>query len=120
MAISTARARLDPATFRLPVEKIRSGHYTGAYFNHAKTLLEAEDRHPRVLMQVFQRGEAVLGGIDEAIAVLRCCSGRDTDRGWQDGWPELEVRALHEADAVEPWETVLTIEGDYTLFAHLE
>ena len=30
------------------------------------------------------------------------------------------MRALHDGDAVEPWETVLTIEGDYTLFAHLE
>ena len=30
------------------------------------------------------------------------------------------MRALHDGDAVEPFETVLTIEGDYTLFAHLE
>ena len=30
------------------------------------------------------------------------------------------MRALHDGDAIEPWETVLTIEGDYTLFAHLE
>ncbi len=34
------------------------------------------------------------------------------------GW--LEVRALEEGDAIEPWETVMTIEGDYSLFAHLE
>ena len=39
---------------------------------------------------------------------------------WVAGWPELEVRALHEGDAIEPWEPVLTIEGDYALFAHLE
>jgi nicotinate phosphoribosyltransferase len=30
------------------------------------------------------------------------------------------VHALHDGDRVSPWETVLTIEGDYTLFAHLE
>jgi nicotinate phosphoribosyltransferase len=37
-----------------------------------------------------------------------------------DGFGELEVRALYEGDTVEPWETVMTIEGDYALFAHLE
>ena len=56
--------------FRLPVEKIRDGYYSDAYFNHTKTLLEADGHHPRVLMQVFQRRESILGGIDEAIAVL--------------------------------------------------
>ena len=30
------------------------------------------------------------------------------------------MRALREGDAIEPWETVLTIEGPYALFAHLE
>ena len=30
------------------------------------------------------------------------------------------MHALHDGDRLEPWETVLTIEGDYTLFAHLE
>ena len=36
------------------------------------------------------------------------------------GWDALEVRALYEGDAIAPWETVMTIEGDYALFAHLE
>jgi nicotinate phosphoribosyltransferase len=113
-------ARLDPAVFRLPVEKIREGYYTDAYFNFAKELLELEGRHPRVTMQVFQKREAVLGGIDEAVAVLRQCAGRRTAGGWRDGWDELDVRALHEGDEIEPFETVMTIEGDYALFAHLE
>ena len=30
------------------------------------------------------------------------------------------MRALREGDAIVPWETVLTIEGPYALFAHLE
>jgi nicotinate phosphoribosyltransferase len=30
------------------------------------------------------------------------------------------VQALHEADEIEPWEPVLQIDGDYSLFAHLE
>ncbi len=61
-------------------------------------------------MQVFQKRESVLGGIDEAIAVLKLC----TD------WEALEVHALHEGDEIAPMETVMTIEGDYALFAHLE
>src|SRR3954451_2102152 len=116
-----ARERLDPATFRLPVEKIRDGYYSDAYFNYTKELLEAEDRHPRVVMQVFQRKESVLGGIDEALAVLKHGAGRRTSGGrWTNGFGELEVHALHEGDAIAPWETVMTIEGDYSLFAHLE
>jgi nicotinate phosphoribosyltransferase len=104
-------ARLAPEVFELPVERIRDGYFTDAYFNHARSTLLADGRHPRVLMQVFQRKEAVLGGIDEAVAVLKLCSH---------GWSGLEVHALHDGDAIEPWETVLTIEGDYSLFAHLE
>jgi nicotinate phosphoribosyltransferase len=114
------RARLDPEVFRLPVERIRSGYYTDAYFNLTKELLEAEGRHPRVTMQVFQKHESVLGGIDEAIAVLKQCSGRSAGDGWTPGWDELDVRALHEGDAISPFEPVLQIDGDYSLFAHLE
>jgi nicotinate phosphoribosyltransferase len=106
-----ARDRLPPETFDLPVEKIRSGYYSDAYFNFAREALLADGRRPRVLMQVFQKNDAVLGGMDEAIAVLRLCSH---------DWDALEVRALYDGDAIGPWETVLTIQGDYTLFAHLE
>jgi nicotinate phosphoribosyltransferase len=105
------RSRLDPEVFRLPVEKIREGHYTDAYFNFTRQLLVETDRHPVVTVQVFQKKHGVLGGIDEAIAVLKLCS---------DDWSGLEVQALHEADAIEPWEPVLQIDGDYSLFAHLE
>jgi nicotinate phosphoribosyltransferase len=115
------RERLGSEVFRLPVERIRDGYYSDAYFNHAKALLEQEGRHPRVVMQVFQKRHSVLGGVDEAIAVLRECSGHRVQHGsWIDGWGELEVRALYEGDEISPYETVMTIEGDYALFAHLE
>jgi nicotinate phosphoribosyltransferase len=114
------RTRLDPGVFRLPVERIRNGYYTDAYFNFTKRLLEEKERHPRVTMQVFQRYPSVLGGIDEAIAVLKQCAGRGFATEWEPGWDELEVHALFEGDEVSPWETVMTIEGDYSLFAHLE
>jgi nicotinate phosphoribosyltransferase len=115
------RERLGADVFRLPVERIRDGYYSDAYFNHAKRLLEEQGRHPHVVMQVFQKERSVLGGVDEAIAVLRECSGRRApDGNWILGWDELEVRALHEGEQVAPYETVMTIEGDYSLFAHLE
>jgi nicotinate phosphoribosyltransferase len=103
--------RLPPETFDLPVEKMREGYYTDAYFNHTRDTLLQDGRHPRVVMQVFQRNRAMLGGVDEAIAILKLCS---------DDWDGLTVHALHDGDRVEPWETAMTIEGDYTLFAHLE
>ena len=79
-------ARLPPETFRLPVERMREGYYTDQYFNLTRDLLELEGHRPRVLMQVFQKQEAILGGIDEAIAVLKLCAGRHVDGGWEDGW----------------------------------
>jgi nicotinate phosphoribosyltransferase len=105
------RDRLPPEIFDLPVEKMREGYYADAYFNHARATLLQDDRHPRVAMQVFQKKSAWLGGMDEAIAILKLCSY---------DWDELTVHALHDGDRIEPWETVMTIEGDYTLFAHLE
>jgi nicotinate phosphoribosyltransferase len=111
MARTETGTRLPPAIFDLPVEKMRAGWYTDAYFNHARDTLLADGRHPRVVMQVFQKEHAWLGGMDEAIAILKLCA-REYDG--------LEVRALYDGDRIEPWETVMTIEGDYTSFAHLE
>ena len=105
------RARLDPTIFDLPVEKMRDGYYSDAYFNHTRSALLYDGRRPRVVMQVFQRKQAMLGGLDEAVAILELCS---------DDWAGLTVHALRDGDRVDPWETVMTIEGDYTTFAHLE
>jgi nicotinate phosphoribosyltransferase len=105
------KRRLPPEIFDLPVEKMRAGYYTDAYFNHARSTLLDDGRRPRVVMQVFQKSQAYLGGMDEAIAVLKLCSL---------DWEALTVHALYDGDRIEPYETVMTIEGDYTLFAHLE
>jgi nicotinate phosphoribosyltransferase len=107
----TTRNRLDPEVFDLPVEKMRAGYYTDAYFNYSRATLIADGRRPRVVMQVFQKNHAYLGGMDEALAILKLCS---------DDWDALTVHALYDGDPIEPYETLLTIEGDYTLFAHLE
>jgi nicotinate phosphoribosyltransferase len=119
--VTVVQQRLEPAVFRLPLERIRDGYYSDQYFNLTRELLIAEGRHPRALMQVFQKEQSILGGVDEAIAVLKQCAGRRTpDGGWEDGWDELVVHALYEGDEISPHETVMTIEGDYSLFAHLE
>jgi len=105
------RRRLPPETFELPVEKMREGYYTDAYFNHARSTLFEDERSPRVVMQVFQKNDAHLGGMDEAIAILKLCS---------EEWDDLTVQALYDGDRIDPHESVMTIEGDYTSFAHLE
>jgi len=119
------RARLSPEVFALPLGRMRDGYYSDAYFNCTKGVLEAQDLHPRVTMQVFQKQErAVLGGMDEALAVLKLCSGRSVGeaaaRSWKPGWDQLAVSALYDGDEVAAGETVMTIAGDYGLFAHLE
>lgn len=105
------RTRLDPAIFNLPVDKMRSGYYSDKYFTRTRDVLRRDGRSPNVTVQVFTKHDALLGGIDEAIAILKLCS---------DDWSALKVRALHEGDAISPWQVVLEIEGPYDQFVHLE
>lgn len=122
--------RAKPSVFDLPVEKLRSGHYTDQYFNYTKAIFEdGKYESPNVVMQVFQKKDAVLGGIDEAIAILKTCAGQATGirqqaglvgHAWESGWDQLTVHALHEGDRISPHEPVMYIEGPYNLFAHLE
>lgn len=106
--------RLDPSIFQLPVEKMRDGYYSDKYFLYARDVLLAEKDFTHVTMQVFQKKHACLGGVDEAIAILRLC----LTEGFK--WEDLEVYALRDGDYVEPWETVMLITGPYAAFAHLE
>ncbi len=105
------RKRLDPSIFHLPVDKMRSGYYSDKYFVRTREVLLADRHRPPVLMQVFCKSHAYLGGIDEAIAILKLCASP---------WQDLVVHALYDGDEFEPWETVMTIEGPYDAFAHLE
>jgi nicotinate phosphoribosyltransferase len=105
------KQRLDPAIFHLPVEKMREGYYSDKYFVRARELLRRDKHRPRVTMQVFGKSHAYLGGIDEAIAILKLCA---------EEWDELVVHALYDGDEIKPWETVLLIEGPYDAFAVLE
>ncbi len=107
----TRKERLDPGIFHLPVDRMRDGYYTDKYFVRAREVLLADRHRPVVTMQVFGKAHAFLGGMDESIAILKLCAVE---------WKELKVLALYDGDEIDPWETVLQIEGPYDAFAHLE
>jgi nicotinate phosphoribosyltransferase len=107
----TRQRRLDPSIFHLPVEKMRAGYYSDKYFVRTRDILLANGARPHVTMQVFGKTHAFLGGIDEAIAILKQCAIE---------WKDLVVHALYDGEEIEPWETVMLIEGPYDAFAHLE
>jgi len=156
--------RLDDHVFDLPVQELRRGYRSDIYFWREKITLETHDLHPEVTMQVFQKKDAVLCGIDEAVAVLKLAAGRFTDYEkayklfdeliehkskarqlfitnhkaylnaieqkmavsaklddlWESGFEQLDVKALYDGDRIAPWETVMHITGDASVFAHLE
>lgn len=105
------RKRLPPETFSIPVEKVKQGFYTDAYFNRTRDILLHGNNHAEVIMQVFVRDDGILCGMDEAIAIIKLCSEN----------PEgIHLKALYDGDSVSRGETVLLIEGDYSSFVHLE
>ncbi len=130
---------------RLPVHELRCGYFSDIYFWREKITLEQHALHPNVTMQVFQKKEARLCGVDEALTVLKAAAGRfsdpqraaalfeaylqsaqrdaiaaELDELWQDGFDRLDIEALSDGDRIEPWESVMHISGDASLFAHLE
>lgn len=105
------RKRLDPAAFPLPAEQIRSGDYSDRYAAQTRDVLPPSRASRKVLTQITAKQHGWLSGIDEAIAILKV--------GVED-WNALTVHALYEGDAFEPWDTVMTVEGEYAAFAHLE
>jgi len=155
---------LDAHVFDLPVQELRRGYRSDIYFWREKVTLEHHNLHPDVTMQVFQKKDAVLCGIDEAVAVLKLAAGRYTDYPkayklfdrsielkskarqhfignhkayveaieqkmevasqldelWESGFENLNVKALYDGSRIAPWETVMHISGDASLFAHLE
>lgn len=90
---------------------IESGYYSAAYFDKAAQILDGMD--VPVLMQVFQKDNAMIYGIDEAVSILRGSS-----KGGRGKY--LKIMSLRDGDKAEPWETVMTIEGNLADFVHLE
>lgn len=93
------------------MDEIRQGSYTDKYFERTREVLRADAHSPRVVMQVSGKTPGFLSGIDESIAILKLCA---------EDWSALTVHALYEGDEFEAWDTVMTVEGPYECFAHLE
>jgi nicotinate phosphoribosyltransferase len=156
--------QLDAHVFDLPVQELRRGYLSDIYFWREKITLEKHNLHPEITMQVFQKKDAVLCGVDEALAVLKLAAGRYTDyekayklfdqliehkskarqqfvgnhkaylkaieqkmevsaqldEMWESGFEQIDVKTLYDGARISPWETVMHITGDASLFAHLE
>jgi len=99
---------------------IRKGYYSAVYFNRTKKILQNEEDNTPVTMQIFQRNDAILCGVDEVTELLKAGSGyweRDT---WITCWKKLRVISLCDGDTVTSKEPVMHISGPYMYFAHLE
>jgi len=94
-----------------PFEKLKSGYYTDKYFVRTRDILRKEGNHTHVLMQIFTKKEGVFcGGLEAAYVIKNSVENPGC----------LVIKALHDGVRFTPWETVMTIEGDYSQFAHLE
>ena len=71
--------RLESHIFDLPVNELRRGYRSDIYFWREKRALRKHGIEPEILMQVFQKNNAVICGIDECLAVLKVASGRYRD-----------------------------------------
>lgn len=105
------KTRLPIDHFHFPVEKMKAGYYADAYFLRTEEILNGDNHHPKVMMQVFTREPVTVCGIDESIALIKTCAHNPEN---------ITIHALHDGDEVAPWETLMTIEGDLADFSHLE
>ncbi|MBI4158134.1 MAG: quinolinate phosphoribosyl transferase [Candidatus Yanofskybacteria bacterium] len=108
--MASSKTRLPLETFDIPIHKIRRGYYSAVYFWRTKQILEKLDYSRTVLMQIFQKRDAVLCGTDEAIAILKLCSGyyRDPERAYQvfDRYLLLEKKIRAFSNAVKNRATI--------------
>ena len=92
-------------------KKIKKGWFTDKYFVRTRDILRKDGQNPNVIMQVFAKKRGILCGGIEAARIIRECGIRGDS---------LKIKTVEEGAGFKPWETVMTIEGDYTKFAHLE
>jgi nicotinate phosphoribosyltransferase len=104
------RKRLDAASFDLPAEQLRRGDFSHPTAVWARDVLIADGRSPLVTVQFSSEQSGLLGGIDEAIAVVKV--------GVED-WSQLTVHALYDGDRIDADETVMTVDGRFDQFAQL-
>lgn len=105
------KSRLTPSQFQMPIEKYKSGYFADSYFNRSRLILQEKNPDVEVLLQIFQRKNALACGIDETLALLAICT---------DHPEKLKVSALRDGDSISPWESIITIEGPLVEFIHFE
>lgn len=103
-------SRLTNRTFKFD-RRIKDGWFSAVYFLKTTEIIKRHRPKQQVTMQFFQKKHAILCGVDEAIALLHTFAVHPED---------LKIRALNDGDKIEPFETVLTIEGYYEDFGYLE
>ncbi|MFC2028006.1 nicotinate phosphoribosyltransferase [Chloroflexota bacterium] len=101
-----------PATqskFVIP-ESVLSGKTADIYFLRTKEILEKEGLNPVVTMEVFSRGNGILSGMKEVLALLEKVLPEDDRVVW----------ALSEGDSFETKEIVLRITAPFQSYAIYE
>ncbi|NQT73072.1 MAG: nicotinate phosphoribosyltransferase [Chloroflexi bacterium] len=101
-----------PATqsrFEIP-KSVLSGETSDIYFVRTKEILEKEGLNPVVTMEVFSRGNGILCGMKEVLALLEKVLPEDNRKVW----------ALSERDPFENKEVVLRITAPYQSYAIYE
>ncbi|MCM8775052.1 MAG: nicotinate phosphoribosyltransferase [Candidatus Omnitrophica bacterium] len=78
--------RIEPSVFKIPTDKLRAGYYTDRYFLRTRDVLRFVNYHHQVGYQFFPREDAVICGLDEAIAILKTCSGEYRDPRLAQKW----------------------------------
>lgn len=71
--------RLDPSIFKIPTDKLRAGYYSDRYFVRTRDVLRAEAHKGKIGYQFFTRENAIICGLDEAVAILKTCAGEYKD-----------------------------------------
>ena len=76
----TEQRRLPFSIFDIPITELRCGYLTAVYFWRSKQILEKYHPNRKGVMQVFNKQlDAMVCGVDEALAILRLGAGRWSD-----------------------------------------
>jgi len=132
--------RLPVEIFQIDKDRMVNGWYSDVYFRNIARILnglskenyrfqEEDIGNIEVEMQIFPRRKSfcILGGVDEALAILRNATGyRDDNGDFINTFSNLEIEACH--DGVKAYyngnpkkvEPVMKIRGRYRDFAILE
>ena len=104
-------SRITNKTFNFP-KAMGEGFYAANYFLKSNKIVKENKPGHIVTMQWFQRkDEAMLCGVDEAIAILHTFAIHPE---------ELEIEALNDGDMIGNMEPVLKVSGKYENFGFLE